>query len=584
MKKIKLLPEHIINKIAAGEIIERPFSVVKELIENSIDANASSIKVEIKNGGKKLIKVIDNGDGVDRDDLFLAFERHATSKIKSEKDLERISTLGFRGEALPSIAAVSKIKACSKTKNSDTGFEIILEGGKVKNLTEISMNNGFHIEVKDIFFNVPVRKKFLKKDETEFFYIENIFKKFAFVYPQIEFVLIHNNRKKFFFPKVTKHIDRIYDILNDDVAGKLIPFKVEHEEIFVNGFISTLDLTVPNTKEINIFVNGRFIKDRIILSAIKDALINKIESGKYPYAIIYITIPYEKVDVNIHPTKLEVKFQNPQLIYTILKKAISNIFIENIYYKKEDLISEEEKFNFNKIKNFLKESVSKYISSKEEEEIFFDPIHYEDQNFQPKDIFKEQGFFSKMKIVGSLFDTFIILENHDDFYLIDQHAAHERINFEKLKKQVIENRVEIKKFLIPEILEIKETSKILLEMYYEKLKDFGIIIEKFDDDSFILKGIPAVLENIEANDFIIQLLNDIHEKGTSIKKEEFINTILSSIACQSSIKANVFLDYNGIKNLLEDLDNTPNNMTCPHGRPIFKKFNKNDLYKWFKRN
>ncbi len=584
MKKIKLLPENIINKIAAGEIIERPFSVVKELVENSIDAKSTSIKIDIKNGGKKLIKVIDNGEGVDRDDLFLAFERHATSKIKNEKDLEKISTLGFRGEALPSIASVSKIRAASKTKDSDTGFEIILEGRKVKTLNEITMNNGFLIEVKDLFFNVPVRKKFLKRDETEFFYIESIFKKFAFVYPEIEFTLIHNGRKKYFFPKVKKYIDRIYEILDEKVAGKLVPFQVENEEIYVRGFISTPDITVPNTKEINIFVNGRFVKDRIILSAIKDALTGKIEHGKYPYAIIYLTIPFEKVDVNIHPTKLEVKFENPQLVYNTIKNAISNIFIEKLYHNYHvGSPIEEEKFNFDKIKNFFKESVSKYITTKNEENIFFEPIEYDENHITKKDIFQDKGFFSKMKIVGSLFDTFIILENNDEFYLIDQHAAHERINFEKLKKQILENRIEIKKFLIPEIIEVNETTKKLIEVYYEKLKDFGIIIEKFDNESFILKGIPSVLENIEVNDFIIELLNDIHEIGSSLKKEEFLNTVLSSIACKSSIKANIYLDYNAIKNLIIELDNTPNNLTCPHGRPIFKKFNKDELYKWFRR-
>ena len=583
MKKIKLLPENIINKIAAGEIIERPYSVVKELVENSIDAKATSIKIEIKNGGKKLIKVVDNGEGVERDDLFLAFERHATSKIKNEKDLEKITTLGFRGEALPSIASVSKVKASSKTREADTGFEIIIEGGKVKNLSEVSMNNGFHIEVRDIFFNVPVRKKFLKKDETEFFYIENIFKKFAFVYPEIEFTLIHNNRKKYFFPKVNKLIDRIYEIIDEKVAGRLIPFKIEHEELILNGFISPPDLVVPNTKEINIFVNGRFIKNRIILSAIRDALSGKIEHGKYPYAIIYLTIPPEKVDVNIHPTKLEVKFSNPQMIYNAVKNAISNIFAQNVYYKIEEEKSDD-RFNFNKIRNIFKESLSKYITTKQEEEIFFEPIHYSETQISEKVPVFEQGFFSKMKIVGSLFDTFLILEDSDDFYLIDQHAAHERINFEKLKSQFKENRVEIKKFLIPDILDLPENTKKLLEFYCEKLQEFGIIIEKFDNDSFILKGIPLILENIDYSSFITELINDLHEIGTSIKKEEMLNKILSNIACKASIRANVFLDYNGIKNLIKELDNTPNNMTCPHGRPIYKKFNKSELYKWFKRS
>ncbi len=581
-KKVKLLPEEIVNKIAAGEIIERPASVVKELMENSVDAKATSIKVEIKDGGKKLIKVIDNGEGMERDDLFLAFERHATSKIYKKEDLFKISTLGFRGEALPSIASVSKVKARAKTKDSDTGFEITIEGGKVKNLTEVSMNKGFIIEVKDLFFNVPVRKKFLKKSDTEYFHIENIFKKFVFVYPEIEFSLYKNGRRKLFFPKTNKLINRIYDIYKDEISENLIPFKVEHEDIFIEGFLSPPDITFLNPKEINFFVNGRYVRDKIILSAIKDAYSGKIEQGKYPLAIIYLNIPYDKVDVNVHPAKFEVKFAEPQKIYNLIKNSIATLFAENVYYYNKKL-EKEDISSFEKLKNKLKESVEKYFIKENEEKEEFEPI-YEEVVKSKEDLFEEKGFFTKLNYIGTLFSSIIVLEDEEKVYFIDQHAAHERINFEKLKNQIKNNRIEIKKFLIPDILELPERLKPLLESYYDKLKDFGLIIEKFDNDTYVIKGIPSILGDIDFKDFIIELLYELDEIGNSIKDEMIKDKILSSIACKSSIKANVPLDEKSIKVLLKNLDETPNIKTCPHGRPIVKEFKKEEIFKWFKRS
>jgi len=575
MKKIKILPDNIINQISAGEIIERPASVVKELIENSIDANSTSIKVEIKDGGKKLIKVTDNGEGIARDDLFLAFERHATSKISDEKDLNKISTLGFRGEALPSIASVSKIKARSKTINQETGYEIIIEGGNVKKFFEVAMNEGFIIEVKDLFYNTPVRKKFLKKTETELFYIENVLKKFILIYPEIEFTFINNFRKKYFFPKAKNLLSRIEEVYNEEISSTLIPFKVEHEDIFIDGFISPPHINISTSREINLFVNKRFIKDRLILSAIKDAYSSKIPQGKYPYVILNINIPHDKVDVNVHPTKIEVKFAEPQKIYSVIKNSISMLFAENVYYKVKE--ETEKKFNpFDNIKSFLVDIIGK----KEEEKAFKEEqeeINFED-NFQ-----EEKGFFSKMKIIGSLFSSIIILEDGEKAYFIDQHAAHERINFEKLKKQIKENRVEIKKFLIPDIIELSEKYKNLLNEYLEAFKEVGFIIEKLDEKTFVLKGIPSILEDIDYRDFIISSIDEILVSGKTSTIENLKDKILSSIACKSSITANTYLDMNFIKKFLKELDNTPNNLTCPHGRPIIKEIPKEEIYKWFKR-
>ncbi len=356
-RKIKLLPEKIVNKIAAGEVVERPASIVKELIENSIDAKADTIKVEIKDGGKKSIKVIDNGEGMPKEDLLMAFERYATSKIKDVNDLMKIQTLGFRGEALPSIASVSKIKARSKIPKDEIGFEINIEGGSIKNVNEVAANNGFTIEVKDLFYNVPVRRKFLKKTSTESFYIENVIKKAAICYPLFDITFINNGRTKT-FPKANNLLKRIEQIYSKEIADSLLPFRIEDEEVFISGYISTPDITSSNSYDINIFLNGRFVKDRTVYAAIRDAYKGKIFEKRYPYIFIFMNIPFDKVDVNVHPAKLEVRFHNENKIYTLVKNTLSTV-LSNDFKPFNKKIIEKAPDKFNNFKNFIKSSIEK---------------------------------------------------------------------------------------------------------------------------------------------------------------------------------------------------------------------------------
>ena len=324
-KKIKLLPEKLINKIAAGEVVERPASIVKELLENAIDAKSDKIKIEIKDGGKKLIKITDNGEGLSMDDLFLAFERHATSKISTFDDLFNIQTLGFRGEALPSIAAVSKVKAMAKEESSDTGAEIIIEGGIVKKVSEIAMNRGFTIEVKDLFFNTPARLKFLKKSSTEYFHIESVIKRFLIANPHVGFTIINNNRTKY-YNKTAKLSDRIEQIYGTKISSFLLPFRIDEHEFSVHGYITPPEITSPSSYDINVFLNGRYIRDRTVYMAVRDAFKGKIFDKRFPYVFIFLEIPYDKVDVNVHPAKLEVKFQNEKRIYGVLREVLEKIF------------------------------------------------------------------------------------------------------------------------------------------------------------------------------------------------------------------------------------------------------------------
>ncbi len=586
-KKIKLLSEKLINKIAAGEVIERPASVLKELLENSIDAKATSIKIEIKGSGKKLIKITDNGEGLSKEDLLLAFERHATSKISDITDLNNITTLGFRGEALPSIASIAKIRAKSKNEESNIGFEIVIEGGSIKNVLETAANRGFTIEVKDIFFNVPARKKFLKSDSVETFVIETIIKKFALCYPSIEITVNHNIKTKV-YPKTTNLLKRIEQIYPKNITQSLIPFAIEDDYFSANGYISPPDITSSSSYDINIFLNGRLIKDKTIYYALKDSLKGKIFDKRYPYLFLFINISPDKVDVNVHPSKLEVRFSDEKKIYTLIKNTFDTITTTraNNHSDISDEVKSTENFDkISKIKNFVKSSFEKYnIIAKDRgiEEIDNDEFSLFDTNtteILPK---SNDSFYLSLDFVGTFADTFIILKNNDSLFLLDQHAAHERIQMEKFKIVAAQNNF-TKKLLIPEILDLSEHQKKIVE---ENLKDINLLgfeIDNLDNTTLIVKGIPASLSDFEINDIIENIIEEIKIKTSSTTVEELNNKLIARLACKSAVKAGAKLDENSVKYLLKELDNTPNNSTCPHGRPILIEITKNELFRRFKR-
>ncbi len=585
-RKIKLLPEKIINKIAAGEVVERPASVVKELVENSIDANADKIKVEIKNAGRKLIKISDNGIGMTRDDLLLAFERHATSKISDIKDLYSIRTLGFRGEALPSIASVSKIKARAKTEQCDVGFEIFLDGGIIKNVSEIAINPGFTIEVRELFFNVPARLKFLKKAATENAYIENVVKKFMLANPNIEFTYTSNNRTKFFY-KCKNILERIEQLYQENVSSKLIPFSIEDEDFYITGYLSPPDITTSYTNDINIFLNGRFIKDRIIYFAIKEAYKGKIFDKRYPYIFLYINIDPSKVDVNVHPAKLEVKFHNEKKLFNLIRNNVEMVISHSNYYFSSTFKDKEKSSqSFDKFKNFIKSSIERYMVKPEDINLgLHDDIDEEftlEKHFFNKNENHEK-FYGNLEYIGNFLDTFLIFKKTDAIFIIDQHAAHERIQLEKLKSNLSSGKKGIKKLLMPEILDISESQKSILIQHLEQLSKLGIIIEQFDEKTLVLKAIPTILEDMEINELVEVVLQELENKKSSTAIDEINEKILTSIACKSAIKSGTKLDEKSIYFLLEQLDAISNNRTCPHGRPILIEINKSEILKRFKR-
>ncbi len=586
-KKIKLLPEKLINKIAAGEVVERPASIVKELLENSIDAGSDKIKIEIKDGGKKLIKVTDNGEGLTIDDLFLAFERHATSKISDFDDLYNITTLGFRGEALPSIAAVSKIRAAAKSDLHDTGAEIFIEGGIIRKVSEIALTRGFSIEVKELFYNTPARLKFLKKASTEYYHIENVIKKFLIAYPFTDFIVIHNGRTKH-YPKTKKIQNRIEQIYNENIAACLLPFSVEENDFSITGYITPPEITSPSSYDINVFLNGRYVRDRTIYMAIRDAFKGKIFEKRFPYAFIFLEMPFDKVDVNVHPAKLEVKFHNEKRIYAILKDVLEKNISESSIYLQELSYKDEKEEKFGKVKSFIKSSIEKYIPQKQETDFHkhnceepYDAFDHDKYIFNETK--KSSGYFSDMEIVGTFLDTFIILKEKESLVLLDQHAAHERVQIEKLKQQVNNGKVIVKKFLIPEIIELNEIQRELFEKYFNKFSELGFIVDKLDDKTFILKGVPVILQDVNIHELMEILLEEFKLKGDSNVVDVVSHNILSKFACKSAIKAGIKLDEKSIYELLKELDSIPNNRTCPHGRPVIIEFGKNEILRRFKR-
>ncbi len=583
--KIKLLPDTIINKIAAGEVVERPASIVKELVENSIDAKANKIKIEIKNAGQKLIKVSDNGEGLTRDDLLLAFERHATSKISDINDLYSITTLGFRGEALPSIASVSKIRTKSKTINCNIGFEIFLEGGVIKNVSEVAINPGFTIEVRDLFFNVPARLKFLKKPATENAYIDNVVKRFLLSNPLKEFTFISNNRTKF-YPKCKNIIDRIEQIYSENISSKLIPFTIEDEEFYISGYVSPPDITTAYSNDVSIFLNGRFIKDRTIYFAIKEAYKGKIFEKRYPYIFLYINIDPAKVDINVHPAKLEVKFHNSQRLFNLIRNNIQTVISCSSISFEKPTNDDNPIDSFDKFKNFIKSSIEKYRVKEDIDLGIHDDLDEDitfEKHFSINTVETETNFYKSLDYIGNFLDTFLIFKKGESIYIIDQHAAHERIQLEKLKSNLSSGQKIVKKLLMPEILDISENEKAILLKFLDKINQLGVFIEQFDEKTLVLKGMPAMLEHIDPKELIEILIKEFEYKNSSHTIDEINEKILASIACKSAIKAGTRLDTKNISFLLKELDSVPNNRTCPHGRPILIEITRNEIFKRFKR-
>lgn len=557
MGNIVLLDDLTINKIAAGEVIERPANVVKELVENSIDAGATKIVVEVKNGGKTLVKIVDNGKGISANDIPLSLERHATSKIRRIEDLEHTYSMGFRGEALASIASISELTMLTRTAE-ENGTKIIAEAGEIIEVDEIGLPVGTTIMVEKLFFNTPVRYKFLKNDATEFRYIKEWVQKTALVNSNIAFKLINDGKTVFQTNGNGNIRDIIYLLYGKEIEKNLLEVNYENEGIKVTGVIGNTTIARDNRKSQILYLNKRNIKNQILTNSADQAFKGATGIGKYGFFILNLEMPANYYDVNVHPTKMEVRFNDEDKLYKVFYHAIKSAMLNSEFLdnnekeqKKENYIENELQFLTNRFKN---ETPAELINRENKREIEY-------------------------KYIGILFRTFIVIEIGNDMFLIDQHAGHERILYEQIKenyKNHIQNNSQL--MLIPEVFNLSHKEIEFVKENIELFRNTGFDIELFGEDSVKISGIPDIEYKVNKNRMFLDVLDEmITTERTAIKDVE--ERFIATVACKAAVKANMDLTRQEVDNLIQRLLKLKNPFTCPHGRPTTIKFSKEELFK-----
>ncbi|MGE4357870.1 MAG: DNA mismatch repair endonuclease MutL [Candidatus Omnitrophota bacterium] len=561
-KKIIVLPPEVVNKIAAGEVVERPASVVKELIENSLDAEANLIVVEIKDAGRKMIKVIDNGVGMSKEDALLCIKPHATSKISSVEDLEKISTLGFRGEALSSIASVSLMRILTHNEEEPSGIELEIEAGEIRKVSEIGAPRGTTIEVRNIFFNTPARKKFLKSQSTELAHIIRIVEQFALAYPQVAFRLLHQERELFNFLPQKNYRERIKEVLGEEAEKELLELDFQNNNFKLKGFISKPEFSRIDRYGQFFFVNRRAVVNKTLSHAVYSIYKELLPKERFPLAIIHIEIEPRFVDVNVHPTKKEIRFQNEKLIHDCLVKVIKEALTE-----KSSLISESSQKTFSISQEGVKEGVPSYTLFKH------------DVSPEVRELAFSEIFPSRKIPFLQVSNLYIVSSDDEGILIIDQHAASERIIFDALLKK--DNITEVQSLLIPEVINLGVRESEILRENLDTFRELGFEIREFGKNDFQIKTVPAVISK-SPKQLILDILSDIQEEKINTLKLER-EKLISLIACHSAIREGDRLEEVEIYRLIQDLKNTKFPSVCPHGRPTMIRLGWDELKKRFKR-
>ncbi len=676
MGSIVLLDDLTINQIAAGEVIERPANVVKELVENSLDANATSVSVEIENGGITYMRITDNGKGIEPDDIDLAFERHATSKIRRAEDLIRVSTMGFRGEALASIAAIAKIEMITRTKNNETGTKVIVEGGRVLLKEECGAPLGTTIIIRELFYNTPVRYKFLKKDFTEGGYIETAVERIALIHPEVGFKLINNKKEVLHTSGNGNMTDVVYNVFGKDIASNLVDVDFQYENIRVTGVVGKPEIARSNRSNQLFYVNGRFIKDKTLSAAAEEAYRTMIPHGKFGFCVLNINIPPEQVDVNVHPAKLEVRFSEEGKVFKAIHYAIKNTLLgvdlvreddENEYIPGVQNIQTEENANVSDtfeskvvpisnertsqkrtLFDIFKGKQEKNIPVKEEalkdneyiievtqksdtdKKSFMnnlttnseskitrpieirnpeesDTLHKLETNVGQEDVytnnkdtndvitqenqmktffekdFSEKAPIPEYKLIGVAFDTYILLQMDDDIYILDQHAAHERVLYEKIKENFYRSGgKEVQMLLLPDILEVSKKDMHIIKDHIDLFEQAGFALEEFGENTIKINGVPVICYEMDTKALFLDILDGI-DITTRTNKQDIEEKFIATVACKAAVKANMKLDEREIRGLLDQMLLLDNPFTCPHGRPTAIRITKNELEKKFGR-
>jgi len=574
MSNIRILPENVANQIAAGEVIERPASIVRELIDNSIDAGADRINIRIDKGGKKLIIISDNGIGMDRDDMLLSLERHSTSKISSISDIFSIKTLGFRGEALPSICSISRIEITSRTAGQTVGHRLKASGGKLLSMDETGAAQGTSITVRDIFFNTPARLKFLKGDGTETAHIIDTVSRIALPFKNIHFKLDDAEKNILNIPASENQINRFSSLLGRSAAASLMDTKGETVGCSISIYMAPPENSRNKADRIYIYVNNRSIRDKLVLRSIMDGYGQRLMKGRYPQAVIFLEIDPALIDINVHPAKQEVRFQQGHLIY----KTISSVIERSLKAKFAPFFDKGytgEKTDYMPLSSGSGISEPSWIYSEITEK---GPDFSKDFEHVQHSLIKESP-----RLIGQLKDTYLLFQDKDGLLMIDQHAAHERILYERLKSSYRDLRLEVQPFLIPVKIEVSLKDENMLLVNMDRLKELGFDLEHFGRNTFLLISAPSVLCHIDWGAFISDLIPVLEYNPGPVTVEKTLDSLLTIMACHGAIKANQRLSQMEMVNLLDKLDklNLPTN--CPHGRPVFKKLSYYDIEKMFKR-
>ncbi len=619
---INILDSMVINRISAGEVVESPFSIVKELIDNSLDAGATKISIEIKNGGIDSIIVKDNGKGIEYDDIKKAFLPHATSKIKDVDDLDSILTLGFRGEALASISNVSQTNMITKTEISDYAYSIDVNGGVFSDITPAPSDNGTKIEVKNLFYNTPARRKFLKKPKQEENLITNIVARYILAHPEISFKYISDN--KTIYQTVGKTLlDAIYCVYGEETIQNIMPVEKTIGNLKLYGYVSKVGYSKPNTTYQTLIINSRYVIDEIVSKAAYMAFEEYLMTRQFPFYVLNLTMPTVDIDVNVHPSKMNVKFAYPSKIYDLVYTAIRSSIYQFLNPNKNTSvdIAEIEKPEQNLIRtdlNSLKEitvepnrktkndsgfvelkqttynpvtifdikndDVVKF-NTRQEENVKNENNNTENTNSllinNSDNGYRNVNEFLDYKIVGELFNEFVILEKGDKMLLVDFHAGHERLNYDKFTKMVNDRDIVIQNLLIPYTQEMTELEVDFIMQLKPELEKLGFDVDAFGDKKIIINSVPMQLKDINLKNFIDDLIHDMKNLKPSMNNE--IRHYLMQKACKSSVKSGMKLSEMEIRELLKDLDINNPVLLCPHGRPVVTVITKAQIEKWFKR-
>jgi DNA mismatch repair protein MutL len=650
MGKIHVLSEAVANKIAAGEVVERPASVVKELLENSLDAGCTRIRIQVEAGGKKLIQITDNGCGMVRDDALLAFERHATSKLKNAEDLLRVATLGFRGEALPSIASVSRLHLETRAQEEASGTVVEINGGKIFKVEEAGLPGGTSITIRDLFFNTPARKKFLRAEATELSHIASLVTHYALAHPDKHFELHSATNAMLVAPPVAGYGERVYQVFGKDVLDQLVPIAAlqplvrmglpqpppwrrteepeepqERGEVRIHGFVSKPEIQKLNRNSIYIFVNGRLIRDRLVQHAITEAYRNILPPTVFPVVLLFLEMPSQEVDVNVHPSKTEVRFRQQTVVHDFVRDSVREAlmkarpvpqFISEIHAHPTSSASLTpgtraaveasaawrsmyalpnpggfalqapaaqgitERFHF---QDGIAVEANAAVSLARAAQVVPDDGCTPAVTEEPEIPSQLAPALASLRPLGQIRESFILAVNQEGLWIVDQHVAHERVLFERVLKQRMAKGVESQRLLMPLILELTPAQQAVFTEISDELTKNGFEAEPFGTRSVAVKVAPAGVDASQVEHMLEELLEQLSREDQRLNLETVRTRIAASIACHAAIKVNMPLEQNKMEWLLAELAKTDCPMTCPHGRPVVLRYSLKDIQKAFKR-